>query len=51
MDNWDALSPDGKLEGHIYFHLGGDSAFRAERVNPVIQSAIVRMITTRGGSA
>ena len=28
---WAALSPDGRLEGHIYFHLGDDSAFRAER--------------------
>ena len=28
---WPALSPDGTLEGHIYFHLGDDSAFRAER--------------------
>jgi hypothetical protein len=28
---------DGTLEGHIYFHLGDDSAFRAERFNAVIQ--------------
>jgi hypothetical protein len=28
---WAALNPDGRLEGHIYFHLGDDSAFRAER--------------------
>ncbi len=28
---WAALNPDGTLEGHIYFHLGDDSAFRAER--------------------
>ncbi len=34
---WAALSPDGTLEGHIYFHLGDDSAFRAERFNTVIQ--------------
>lgn len=26
-----ALNPDGTLDGHIYFHLGDDSAFRAER--------------------
>jgi hypothetical protein len=34
---WAALSCDGTLEGHIYFHLGDDSAFRAERFNAVIQ--------------
>jgi hypothetical protein len=28
---WAALNPDGTLEGHIYFHLGDDSAFLAER--------------------
>ena len=37
---WAALNPDGTLEGHIYFHLGDDSAFRAERFNGVVQSAI-----------
>ena len=30
---WAALDPDGTLEGHIYFHLGDDSAFRAVRFN------------------
>jgi hypothetical protein len=34
---WAALNPDGTLEGHIYFHLGDDSAFRAERFNRVVQ--------------
>ena len=34
---WAALNPDGTLEGHIYFHLGDDSAFRAERFNGVVQ--------------
>ena len=34
---WAALNPDGTLEGHIYFHLGDDSAFRAERFNAVVQ--------------
>jgi hypothetical protein len=34
---WAALSPDGTLEGHIYFHLGDDSAFRAERFNGVVR--------------
>jgi hypothetical protein len=29
---WTALNRDGTLEGHIYFHLGDDSAFRAERL-------------------
>jgi len=28
---------DRTLEGHIYFHLGDDAAFRAERFNAVIQ--------------
>ncbi len=26
---WAALNPDGSLDGHIYFHLGDESAFRA----------------------
>jgi hypothetical protein len=34
---WAALNPDGTLEGHIYFHLGDDSAFRAERFNGVVR--------------
>ena len=34
---WAALNPDGTLEGHIYFHLGDDSAFRAERFNAVVE--------------
>ena len=34
---WAALNPDGTLEGHIYFHLGDDSAFRAERFSRVVQ--------------
>jgi hypothetical protein len=34
---WAALNRDGTLEGHIYFHLGDDSAFRAERFNTVIE--------------
>jgi len=28
---WVTLEPDGSLRGHIYFHLGDDSAFRAVR--------------------
>ena len=32
---WAALNPDGTLEGHIYFHLGDDSAFQAERCDQV----------------
>lgn len=28
---WATLDPDGSLRGHIYFHLGDDSAFRALR--------------------
>ncbi len=34
---WAGLNPDGMLEGHIYFDLGDDSAFRAERFSGVIQ--------------
>ena len=34
---WAALYPDGTLEGRIYFHLGDDSAFRAERFNRVVR--------------
>ena len=34
---WVALNPDGTLEGHIYFHLGDDSAFRAERFKGVVR--------------
>jgi hypothetical protein len=34
---WAALNPYGTLEGHLYFHLGDDSAFRAERFNGVVQ--------------
>jgi len=33
---WAALNPDGTLEGHIYFHLGDDSAFRAERFSGIL---------------
>lgn len=28
---WATLEPDGSLRGHIYFHLGDDSGFRAVR--------------------
>ena len=28
---WVALQPDGSLKGHIFFHMGDDSEFRAER--------------------
>ena len=31
------IYPDGTLEGHIYFHLGDDSAFRAERFNKAVR--------------
>ena len=34
---WAALNPDGTLEGHLYFHLGDDSAFRAERFIGVVR--------------
>jgi hypothetical protein len=30
-----SLNADGTLEGRIYFHLGDDSVFRAERFNRV----------------
>jgi hypothetical protein len=28
---WAAIRADGSLDGHIYFHMGDDSAFRADR--------------------
>jgi len=28
---------DGMLEGHIYFHLGDESGFRAERFNEAVR--------------
>jgi hypothetical protein len=31
---WAALQDDGSLHGRIYFHLGDDSGFRAERNRP-----------------
>jgi hypothetical protein len=34
---WAAPNADGTLQGHIYFHLGDDSAFRAERFSGVVQ--------------
>lgn len=30
---WAALERDGSLHGHIYFHLGDDSGFRAVRAD------------------
>ena len=33
---WAALNTVGTLEGHIYFHLGDDSAFRAERFDGAV---------------
>jgi hypothetical protein len=34
---WAALTADDTLEGHIYFHLGDDSAFRAERFDGIVR--------------
>ena len=34
---WAALNPDGTLEGHLFFHLGDDSAFRAEQLDGVVR--------------
>ena len=31
---WGALQTDGLLHGHLYFHLGDDSGFRAQRTSP-----------------
>lgn len=33
---WAAVDPDGTLEGYIYFHLGDESGFRAERFNGAV---------------
>jgi hypothetical protein len=33
---WAALNHDGTLEGHIYFHLGDDSAFCAEQFDGIL---------------
>src|SRR5665213_2858077 len=30
-----SLQEDGSLRGHIYFHMGDDSGFRAERVDAI----------------
>lgn len=30
---WATLSPDGSLEGRIFFHMGDDTSFRAEPTN------------------
>jgi hypothetical protein len=30
---WATLEPDGTLRGHLYFHLGDDSGFRADRAS------------------
>ncbi len=35
---WAVLDEDGSLRGHIYFHLGDDSGFRAVRVEDVPNS-------------
>jgi hypothetical protein len=34
---WAVLNPDGSLDGHIYFHLGDDSAFQAVSFDEVPQ--------------
>jgi hypothetical protein len=31
---WAALVDDGTIEGHLFFHMGDDSSFRAEPVTP-----------------
>jgi hypothetical protein len=30
---WAVMEPDGSLRGHIYFHLGDDSGFRAVQMD------------------
>ena len=35
---WAALNADGTLDGHIYFHLGDDSAFHAERFSEAVRT-------------
>ncbi len=34
---WAALDEDGSLVGHIYFHLGDDSGFRARRAASAVE--------------
>lgn len=34
---WAALNLDVTLEGHIYFHLGDESGFRAEQFNEAVR--------------
>jgi len=41
---WAALEEDGALRGHLYFHLGDDSGFRAVRAEPSTRAG------TRAGS-
>jgi len=36
---WAALEQDGSLRGHIYFHLGDDSGFRAVRAEEEVESS------------
>jgi hypothetical protein len=36
---WAALEEDGSLRGHIYFHLGDDSGFRAVRTESLAPAA------------
>ena len=42
---WATLQPDGSLHGHIYFHLGDDSGFRAERCGDETQPLTKRHTT------
>jgi hypothetical protein len=34
---WAEAAPDGSVHGHIYFHMGDDSGFRAERAETAIR--------------
>src|SRR6266542_2697900 len=47
---WAALDEDGSLRGHIYFHLGDDSGFRAVRAEAAPKpEANVRRASYRRG--
>lgn len=43
---WAVQERDGSLRGRIYFHLGDDSGFRAERVEAESERAVSGAVAT-----